>query len=41
MAYVPGYKYDIFISFTHADNDPLPGVTVAGSTSFTINSKTS
>ena len=26
MAYVPGYNYDIFISFTHQDNDRLPGL---------------
>ena len=26
MAYVPGFKYDIFISFTHQDNDRLPGL---------------
>jgi len=25
MSYVPSFEYDIFISFTHADNDRLPG----------------
>jgi len=26
MAYVPGYNYDIFISFAHGDNDTFPGM---------------
>ncbi len=25
MAYVPGYEHDVFISYAHADNDPLIG----------------
>jgi len=25
MAYTPGFDYDIFISFSHQDNEPRPG----------------
>ncbi len=27
MAYIPGYNYDIFISYAHLDNEKLPGQT--------------
>ena len=26
MAFVPGYNNDIFVSYAHVDNEPLPGV---------------
>ncbi len=28
MAFVPNYKYDIFVSYAHVDNKPLPGAEV-------------
>src|SRR5262249_45110248 len=27
MTFVPGYKYDFFISYAHVDNDPMPSAT--------------
>ena len=25
MAFIPNYKYDIFVSYAHVDDQPLPG----------------